>query len=194
MNPASGPGTGVISDWTGAVNHARNQGHRVVGYTHTSYGARAIADVKAEIDLYYDWYNVDGVFIDEMSNNATDSAYYHSLYTYVQAKPVGVRLVVGNPGASATTDWQLVAATKSADILVAFEGTSANYLLWTPPVWAGTYPIDTFGHLVHTCPAADLAAVLTHSRATRAGYRYVTDDVLPNPYDTLGFWPAQATP
>jgi hypothetical protein len=194
MNPNSGPDVAVLSDWTGAVNHARNYGHRVVGYVHTSYAARAIATVKAEVDLYYDWYGVDGIFVDEMSNLATDSAYYRSLYTYVQAKPVGARLVVGNPGAAATTDWQLVTATKSADVLVTFEDTAANYLTWTPPAWCGAYPIDAFGHLVHACAAVDLPAVLMHSRATRAGYRYVTDDVMPNPWDTLGHWPAQATP
>jgi hypothetical protein len=194
MNPASGPGTAVVSDYTGAVNHARNLKHRVVGYVHTSYAARAIATVKAEIDQYYAWYDVDGVFVDEMSNLSTDSAYYRSIYTYVLGKPVGSRLVVGNPGSAAATDWQLNGATKSADILVVFEGTAATYLAWTPPAWTGSYPVDAFGHLVYATAAVDLPTVVAHSQATRAGYRYITDDDVPNPWDTLGHWPAQATP
>lgn len=192
MNPASGPGTAVIPDWTGAVNHARNLGHKVVGYTHTSYGARPVADVQAEVDKYVAWYGVDGVFVDEMSNNAADKSYYQGLYAYVRTKP-GAHLVVGNPGQAATTDWQ-VKAPKSADILVVQENTAAAYLTWTPPAWVSAYPASTFAHLVHACAAVDLPAVLAHAEATLAGYRYVTSDVLPNPWDTLAYWPEQATP
>lgn len=194
MNPASGPGTAAVPDWTAAVNHARNLGHRVVGYTHTTYGGRPVADVMAEVDAYYAWYGVDGVFVDEMSNDPAVKGYYQGLYAYVGTKPGG-RLVVGNPGAAAVSDWQ-VKAPRSADLLVVHEDTAAHYLTWTPPAWVtgSTYPAATFAHLVHTCAAGDLAAVVARSRVLRAGYRYVTGDVPPNPYDTLAYWPAQATP
>jgi hypothetical protein len=194
MNPASGPGSAAVPDWTAAVNHARNLGHRVVGYTHTSYAARPVADVQAEVDRYYAWYGVDGVLIDEMSNDAATKSYYQGLAAYVRTKP-GARLVVGNPGAAATTDWQLKAPT-SADLLVVHENTAAAYLTWTAPAWVGGYPASAFAHLVHTCAAADLPTVVARSRAQRAGYRYVTSDGMPNPYDTLpgDVWPAQATP
>jgi hypothetical protein len=192
-NPASGPGTAVVSDWTAAINYVRDKGHKVVGYVHTSYGARAIADVKAEVDAWYDLYGPDGIFVDEMSNDAATSAYYRDLYVYVATKQ-GAHLVVGNPGAAATTDWQLTAATKSADILVIFEGTEAAYTAWTPPTWTGTYTANRLAHLVHTVTSGSATAALTHAQATKAGYRYVTDDVMPNPWDTLAFWPAQATP
>jgi Spherulation-specific family 4 len=193
MNPSSGPGTAVVSDYTGAVNHGRNCGHRVIGYTHTSYAARAIADVEAEIDDYYAWYDVDGIFVDEMSNASTDSAYYHSLWTYIGAKP-GKHLTVGNPGAAAATDWQVKAgSTQACDIVCMFEDTAANYLAWSPPSWTSGYPADTFAHLVHTCASANLAAVIARSQG-KAGYRYVTDQALPNPWGTLAYWPAQATP
>lgn len=192
MNPASGPGAAVVGDWTVAVNSARNLGHKVVGYAHTSYAARAVADVQAEVDAYYTWYGVDGIFVDEMSNNAADASYYRGLYAYIHTKP-GDHLVVGNPGASATTAWQ-VTAPKSADLLVNFEGTAAAYAVWTPPAWTASYPAATFAHLVHACAVVDLPTVVARSRTTRAAYRYVTDDVLPNPWDTLGHWPAQATP
>jgi len=192
MNPASGPGVAVVGDWTVAVNTARNYGHQIIGYVHTSYGARLYTDVTAEVDAYYTLYGVDGIFVDEMSNDAAVKAYYQSLYAYIHTK-AGNHLVVGNPGAAATTDWQ-VKAPKSADLLVIFEDTAANYLTWTAPAWTATYAASTFGHIVHTCLAADLPTVIARTRAQRAAYRYVTDDVMPNPFDTLGHWPAQATP
>lgn len=190
MNPASGPGTDVNSDWTAVSNHARNNGHRVVGYVDTNYATRLMGDVVADIDKYYLWYGVDGVFFDRMSNNVADKIYYQAIYSAAKSKS-GTVLVVGNPGATATTDWQ-VKAPKSADMLVNFEDTESNYMTWTPPVWVNSYPAATFAHLVHA--ATDLAGVIARSRTTRAAYRYVTNDVLPNPWDTLAYWPAQATP
>lgn len=192
MNPASGPGTAVNSDWTAVSNHARVCGHRVLAYVDTNYAARPAADVEADIDKYYSWYAVDGVFFDRMSNNSADATYYRARYSYAKTKAATV-LVAGNPGAGASTDWQ-VRTPKSADLLVIHENTAAAFLTWTAPAWTASYPAATFAHLVHGCSAADLPAVIARSRAQRAGYRYVTDDVLPNPWDTLGHWPAQATP
>lgn len=193
MNPASGPGTAGNSDWTAVTNYSRSHGHKVLGYVDTNYAARALADVAADVDKYYTWYGVDGVFLDRMSNNTADQAYYRNVYAVAKAKAPAV-LVCGNPGATATTDWQLKAPQPSADLLVNFEDTYANYVGWTPPAWVTLYPPSRFAHLVHACAAGDLPAAVAKSRAARAGYRYVTSDVLPNPWDTLSHWPAQATP
>jgi len=191
MNPASGPGSASVLDYTAAVNYARAAGQRVVGYVHTSYGARPLVDVKAEVDAYYGWYPVDGVFVDEMSTDSVTQPYYRDLYTYIRTKP-GQHVVVGNPGTAAATDWQVKTTTKVADSIVLFEDVQAVYSTWTPPAWVASYPASTFGHLVHG--ATDLAAAVAHSKTTNCGWRYVTDDVMPNPWDTLAFWPAQATP
>lgn len=192
MNPASGPGAAVVSDWSFVTNQARGQGHRVIGYVDTNYGARPLPDVLTEVDRYYAWYTVDGIMFDRMSNNPTFAWYYQSLYALVKSKAPKV-LVVGNPGATAVTDWQLKGA-RSSDLLINYEDTLTNYLAWTPPVWVSMYPAATFAHLVHGCTVADLPAAVAHSKTTRAGYRYVTDDVLPNPWDTLGHWPVQTSP
>lgn len=193
MNPASGPGAAVNSDWTAVSNHARGSGHRVLGYVDTAYAARPLADVATDLDRYYAWYGVDGVFLDQFSNNAADKPYCQSVYALAKAKAATV-LVVGNPGVTATTDWQLKNPGRSADLLVNFEGDAATYLTWTPPAWVNGYAASFFAHLVHGCAVADLPTVIARSRTTRAGYRYITDDVMPNPWDTLGHWPAQATP
>lgn len=191
MNPASGPGATPSPDYTAAVNYTRSRGHRVVGYVHTSYGARPVEQVKAEVDAYYAWYPVDGVFVDEMSTDPATQPYYRDLYAWVQGKR-GQRLVVGNPGTAAATDWQVKPTSRVADGVVIFEGDQAAYSAWSPPAWVNGYPASVFGHLIHG--ATDLPAAAAHSKATNCGWRYITDDVLPNPWDTLAYWPAQATP
>jgi hypothetical protein len=84
VNPNDGPSTdtGDIYTYTICNNFLRNKGVKIVGYTHTKTGwpgpidgYRPIADVKAEIDTWYASYNIDGIFIDEVSNLWVDDSY-----------------------------------------------------------------------------------------------------------------------
>lgn len=194
-NPASGPGTIGNPDWTSAINYCRNRGHQVIGYVHTQYGIRSMATVKAEVDTWFGLYGVTGIFVDEFATDVATQPYYAELYDYVQRKRgVPGRLVVGNPGTSPASNWAIKPAKRCADVLCVHENTAEQYLTWQPAAWMSDYPASTFAHLVHACSQEQLPAVLEHAQATGAGYRYVTDDVLPNPWDSLAYWPAQATP
>lgn len=190
MNPNSGPGTAVNSDYVNVIQYCEEAGQNVIGYVHTSYGQRDIGLVKDEIDAYYSWYTgddwgIDGIFLDEMSNDSATLSYYEELYEYIHdVGGVYADDVVGNPGIGATTDWQL--DTPVVDELVIFEGTASTYLNWTPPSWVSNYPASDFSHLIYD--AADstvMAQVCNASKNVKAGWIYVTDDVLPNPWDTL---------
>lgn len=66
VNPNSGPGTGVISEFSDAVQRCQAANITVVGYVDSAYGAKSITDVQTEIDRYISWYQVDGFFIDDM--------------------------------------------------------------------------------------------------------------------------------
>ena len=79
MNPASGPGTEVNADYVAAVGAARAAGMKVLGYVHTSYGARQASLVEADIDAYAAWYSIDGVFFDEVPG-LDDCAGQRALY------------------------------------------------------------------------------------------------------------------
>lgn len=68
MNPNSGPGGGSNADYTREVDALRLAGGRVIGYVHTSYGARPVDEVLSEVDAYYAWYNVDGIYFDEAAS------------------------------------------------------------------------------------------------------------------------------
>lgn len=81
-----------------------------------------------------------------------------------------------------------------ADVLLTFEGTYLCYiqdsscpvaLRYQSPGWD---PVDPkkFWHLVYnTTTELHLADALDKSKQRKAGYVYVTPDVLPNPWDAL---------
>ncbi|KKU11987.1 MAG: hypothetical protein UX17_C0062G0008, partial [Parcubacteria group bacterium GW2011_GWC2_45_7] len=102
MNPDSGPGTSQNPDYTNVIGYCQSRSQNIIGYVYTSYGARPLTQVKADINKYYQWYNVDGIFLDEMSNDPATLSYYRNLYVYIHNKGGASRsLVVGNPGAAA---------------------------------------------------------------------------------------------
>jgi hypothetical protein len=184
MNPNGGPGASADADYGRALPACHARGQQVIGYVHTSYGARDAATVRSDIDAYYALYpGIDGVFLDEMSTDPATASYYSSLYQYVRGKP-GSHVVVGNPAAAASSAWQLT--TPVADAVVVFEGTAADYALWSPPSWVGTQAASSIANLVYATPdAATLRQVCSSSKARNAGSMYVTDDVPPNPWDRL---------
>ena len=80
MNPNSGPSTIVNSDYVTAVNNATLYGIHIIGYVATTYGAKSLIDVKAEIDLYFNQYtNISGIFLDETASSIIDVSYYQNI-------------------------------------------------------------------------------------------------------------------
>ncbi|MCC7261954.1 MAG: spherulation-specific family 4 protein, partial [Candidatus Latescibacteria bacterium] len=191
LNPASGPGEKGIPDYARAVDSLRTAGGRVIGYVHTSYGQRPLAEVLAEVDAYYQRYALDGIFFDETTGDTTAAhlSYYRACGEYVQ-KRAPRALVVLNPGTDADQ-----AYLGSASCLLLFENdqASASLLGWQPPAWVSPGRAGQVAVLAYHLPdAAAMAAVLERALGAGAGWLYLTDDTLPNPWDTLPvFWEAQ---
>ena len=79
------------------------------------------------------------------------------------------------------------------DVVVIFEGAAAKYADWSPPAWVSGYPATRFSHLIYDTKTGSRRQVCAASRARNAGYLYVTNDVLPNPWDTLPpYWSQEA--
>jgi hypothetical protein len=85
----------------------------VVGYSTTSYAGRSEGEVKDEIDRYYDWYDLDGVFLDEVSTS--DHDYYEDLRDYAE-NPEGSQTIVLNPGAPVPESYE-----DAGDIIIVYE-------------------------------------------------------------------------
>jgi hypothetical protein len=96
FNPSSGPGNNrnqVIATW---VDKLQDAGIIAIGYTYDDYGARSLSSLKADADKYKNWYNADGLFIDEFTNRVGFENHYKDLTTY--AKSIGMKMTMGNPG------------------------------------------------------------------------------------------------
>ena len=183
LNPFNGPGASVDQRYVSAIQAVRTAGGRVTGYVSTAYGKRATADAKADILRYHQWYTLDGFFLDEMSNDGgTNSvAYYQELHDYIQRlKPT--YHVTGNPG---TQTEEIYVSKPTVDTVVTFENGS-GYPGYATSAWTKKYPAYRFCHLLHSVAStATLTNTVQLAQARNAGFLYVTDDVLDNPWDTL---------
>jgi len=179
INPNSGPGTAFDQNYYDETRRAQAKGILLLGYVHTSYGARAASVVKAEIDQFYSWYGVSGIFFDEASNDCAFQGYYLDLYNYVKAKG-GAAEVVINPGTNTPECY-----VTTADIILNFESTYRAYQTWAPSGWEFNYPAGRFWHLVIGASSANMPNAIALSKQRHAGWVYVTNDKLPNPWDTL---------
>ncbi|MBX3434481.1 MAG: spherulation-specific family 4 protein [Pirellulales bacterium] len=190
MNPFNGPGNSRDMNYVNAVNALRAAGGRVIGYVYSGYGMRPLAEVTADVDRFASWYEIDGIFVDEMANigPAERLNYYRSLYEHV--KGVNPQWeVMGNPG---TTTIEQYLTWPAADRLMVFENVGSAYAGHSPSAWNASYDRDRFVNLIHTEPSsANMLAALDLAMNRTVGAMYVTNDVMANPWDTLpSYWTA----
>lgn len=186
LNPESGPGRSRETGFVNVVGRARANGQSVVGYVDTAYGSRSVEVVTDEINRFYDWYGVDGIFFDQVSERCDRASYYGALAGHVNTKP-GATLNVINPGMNTNECY-----ASFTDVIVNFEGTPAMYAGWSAASWVRQYPSAKFWHIVYGA-GPDFSGLVAKSKAEHAGLIYVTTDGMPNPFDTLppdGLWSA----
>jgi len=148
-----------------------NAGVEMIGYVHTSYGARSISDVKAEIDIYASQFPlVVGIFLDEVASTADQVSYYTQLYTYIMGMP-GWKYDVINPGAVPTQGY-LNAATQ----IVSFEDTVSKFTSSSNPSYASCSNKDKFAVITYGASSSAMqTAVNTAKSKGYYGWVYVTD-------------------
>lgn len=182
INPDSGPGVVGLIEYVLQRLTSRAAGISLIGYVSTQYGMRSAAAVKADIDKYYVWYGVDGIFLDEVpSEDCRTQSYYADLNRYIKSWGGAGALTVLNPGMATKECFMNV-----SDIVVNFEGSYAEYVAWSTAGWESRYLAQRFWHIVHTAPTeSDMLAAMSLSKRRNAGWIYITPDTLPNPYDSL---------
>jgi hypothetical protein len=123
FNPSSGPGSyddTNISNW---VNKLRGVGVIALGYTHDDYGARSASSLNSDASKYKNWYNADGIFIDEFTNRAGYESHYSSITSY--AKSIGMKMTMGNPGTDVPKSY-----IGTVDVINITEGTGYMPISW----------------------------------------------------------------
>ena len=180
LNPSNGIFTAADSQSLQAVRNLVNAGGRVIGYVYTSYGTgtRSLADIKANIDRYFDLYGsavVSGIFLDEMSSSESHVDFYRQIYQHIKARSTNLR-VVGNPGAIPAAAYANV-----VDAMVSFEDTASNFQKFDPRTstpWLYTLSNTRHAMLVHnanTCAAMQTAVQAAASARYNHGLVYVTN-------------------
>jgi putative cell wall-binding protein len=181
INPNSGPGEKIDPAYVAQVKELKAHHITVLGYVHTSYTKRPFDEVKSESAQYFQWYKVDGIFFDEVSNTKAEVPYYAQCHDMARSlKPRC--MVVLNPGTQTDEAYMAV-----CDILTNYESGLDDYLhKYDAPAWVAKYPARRFWHIVLRVESeADMQAVIKLTKQRNAGWVYVTPLGDPNPYDKL---------
>lgn len=182
VNPASGPGTFVDSNYVHVISRLRAAGIKPIGYITSSYAARTQAQMQAEVDAWNTMYGITEIFIDETTSDAGHIPYYATINDYIKSKTPGAMVVI-NPGTTVDEGYMNV-----ADVVTLFEGSYNTYLSFQFPSWVQNYPSTKFLHLIYDVPSVtDMQSTLARSQTFNAGYVYITNDKLTpgHPWDTL---------
>lgn len=166
-----------------AVNDAHAKGCFVLGYVSTEYGKTSQAALLNLVHNYITWYNVDGIFFDTGSSQASFVPQYARLATATRAmfsKPTELWL---NPGTYPDAGY----GSAGFDVLEVFEGSYSSARNVHVPAWARALPDHKFMYKFHDTIAADMPAALNLARANNAKYVYCTDGTQAsgNPYGQL---------
>lgn len=194
VNPATGPGASVDPIYTSEIAENTTDGIRSIGYVNASYQTRNWQDVYDDIDDWYQMYpGISGIFIDLIQDGAPDGVcYVAGLYNHVKNNHPN-DLVISNPGTHISMDYE-----PYSDIFMNAENTYAVY----QSAWTIQYPgwednpaySNRFWHAIHTVDPSDYSAALALTRANNAGWVYLTDDTMPNPYHaTPTYWNTEVT-
>jgi hypothetical protein len=176
INPKGGPGSAPDSSYSTLVGQLRSAGIVVLGYSDTFYGQRNASAVEAEIHDYATWYNVSGVFLDQMAYQAGHESYYGSLTAY--SRSLGLTMVVGNPGVDPVKGY-----AGTVDTIVIYENSGFPYPA-TLGGWHTGYPKTNWAILPYNVPSLDRSCVV--SASYYVGYVYATDRTFyPSPWDSL---------
>ena len=210
MSPAPGivilnPGNGDApfnASWQAQARRLRVRGTTVLGYVHTDGATRSLASAETSIRNYLSpasgTSQVSGIFLDEMSVACAAVPYYANLYAYIRSLDA-TAFVAENPGTPVSWCY-LDSRRKVADTFVTFEHDAATYqtafkgnVVNSKGAYTlGTkYPASTFWHLIYGAAGTQLSGTVALARRRHAGYIYVTDGDLPNPWDSLATY-AQA--
>ncbi|MCG3148080.1 MAG: hypothetical protein PCFJNLEI_01522 [Verrucomicrobiae bacterium] len=189
INPNNGPNGGPPnSDYVAGLAELRTNGVTILGYVYTSYGGRDTNLVKADIDLYDQHYNIDGIFLDEVAAGTDKLTYYGQLYDYIKSRP-HLRHVVTNPGTHMDEAYLSRPAT---DTSVIFENDT-GWNTYVPSAYVSAYDSRRFAMLVYSVGTAGaMRSNIARAVHRNLAYVYVTNDGGANPWDSLpAYWPEE---
>ncbi len=186
VNPQSGPGAQLDPDYTRIIQEAVRSGVTCIGYISTRYGKRPPAEVREDIDRWNSFYpDVHGFFFDEQAEHHRHVNHYRALTRYSR-RSLHDPLVVSNAGLMCSPDF----FTRHATDVICVSENSRPPEASPLPDWLRNVPRHRICVLAHSqATDHDVRRSVASAVAQEIGFLYVTDDVLPNPWDRLpSFW------
>ena len=176
FNPDSGPSGQIISDYVEIVSRLKKKNIGTLGYVATTYGKKPISETLHEIEKYFEWYSVDGIFFDETASDEENLPYYKELYKEVKGKVILNHGIVPYEG-----------YMDASDVMVIFESGYQKHVTEKFPLWLKKYPKNKKYQIIHSCKSTQMQSALIKCNYT-SGYTYITDgsySVLPTYYKNL---------
>ena len=175
VNPCSGPGECPIGAIDKGIKALKAAGVALIGYVPTGWGNVPPQKAKAMVEDYFRWYDIDGIFFDEMSNRPGMEEYYRGLASFARSQ--GASTAVGNPGLPLPTSYSGI-----FDVNVVSEAPR----LVPPSSFASTTsraPPESVAAIMYSVHALNQAYVRLMMEAFR--YVYVTERGAPDRYSAL---------
>jgi hypothetical protein len=200
-NVANGPDSSANAGWTDVIPRTLGSGKTVLGYVRTGYLGVSVqqfttrlgssktsdwvAQIQEDVDQWYHLYpGINGIFFDEGWNDCGPDNVNAELYKYITQhtkKKYPGAFTVLNPGAPMPQCFE-----HSADTLLTAEVSYATYTSsgYVPCDWTPSDPRKLW-HIVYDVPQSAIASVVNLATERGVGLLHITDDVEPNPYDTV---------
>ncbi len=175
INPNNGVGNQRSSFYENVIFKLVLTNKTPVGYISTNYGKRDLKDIKDEIDRWIQFYpHISGFFIDEVSGKSADLNYYDEIVGYIKLKAfaLGDLITIFNVGSFPDFGY-----FNTADNIVVYEGDASNLDIFACEAFPNQSSI-----IVYNATRSDMFGII---EKTSCKYYYITDDKLPNPYDSL---------
>lgn len=159
------------SDWLSAIKVLKAGNASLIGYVHSSYGKRPLAEYRAEIAAYLQCWEVDGIFVDEAADTPDMIPYYKEVAAAVGELRPNASVWL-NPGGSTDHGYLEV-----ADVLVQFESPDAHFQTYTPPPYVANSsdPGRCAMMVLKVADQARMEAVVKKIREDHCGWIIVLD-------------------
>ena len=195
VNPFNGPGTAVDQNYVDAINKIKGFGGKVAGYVHVCYAinktngtcsGRTEQDVRDDIDNWKAWYDIDGIFLDEATSNPhQDSINWMLGVTDYAGQRFGWDYNVINYGTVPPRGYWASHGTIHSGIHIVLENSIAFYDNFKNNIPVTEYEV---GLILHTCKHDDPARIKSDAKAKKIKWIYLTQDIMPNPYDRIPYF------
>jgi hypothetical protein len=172
INPSNGPGSASDPTYLAGVQSLQSSGVTVLGFVATSYGASPTDNVETQIRHYHYWYNVNGIFFNQVSNTTGSESYYTTLNSYVKSH--GMTFTMGDAGTSVPPSYFGI-----LDNLILYEDSGYPSL---SSITHSGYPESDFGLVAYGVP---YDGTFVSNAASLAGYMYIDDLSGASRYSTL---------